>query len=207
MHCCAWRCTDNRVDATARRLQLSGVYSHSSPAVGESAAHASSVTRFVRVAALLAFAVWVWRYMRETEPLLHGSLLIFHEAGHVLFMPFGEFMMVLGGSLFQLMVPAFFAAYFARRRDWYATAFASLYLAASCAGVAIYIADARAGDLPLLGGERSNHDWTFLLIEMGMLDADTTIGWYVMRVGELIFWTALAAGGWFAWNHRPAAAD
>jgi hypothetical protein len=158
--------------------------------------------RFVRVAALVAFAAWVWHYMRETEPLLHGSLLIFHEAGHVLFMPFGEFTMVLGGSLFQLMVPAFFVAYFALRRDWYAAAFASLYLAASFAGVAVYIADARAGELPLLGGERSNHDWTFLLIELEMLEQDTAIGWYVMRLGGLFFWTALAAGGYFAWNAR-----
>jgi hypothetical protein len=183
------------------------VNAYSSPAVGESAAQASNVVRFVRVAAILAFAAWVGYYMRETEPLLHGSLLIFHEAGHVLFMPFGEFMMVLGGSLFQLMVPAFFVAYFGLRRDGYAAAFAGLYLAASFASVAVYIADARAGELPLIGGDRSSHDWTFLLIELEMLEADTTIGWYVMRVGGLIFWAALAAGGWFAWHHRPSAAD
>lgn len=170
------------------------------PAAGAGAAHASHVARLVRVVALLVFAAWVWRYMREPGPLLHGSLLIFHEAGHVLFMPFGEFLMVLGGSLFQLMVPAFFVAYFALRRDWYAAAFASLYLAASFADVAVYIADARAGELPLLGGERSNHDWTFLLIELGRLDQDTAIGWYVMRVGGLVFWTGLLAGAWFAWN-------
>lgn len=180
---------------------------YSNPAVGTSASHAASVERIVRIAAVLAFAAWVWHYMRNMEPLLHGSLLIFHEAGHVLFMPFGEFTMVLGGSLFQLMVPAFFVAYFARRRDWYATAFAALYLAASFAGVAVYIADARAGELPLLGGERSNHDWTFLLIEMGRLDQDTTIGWYVMRVGGLIFWTGLVAGAWFAWRGRRPSLD
>ncbi|MBR9988999.1 MAG: hypothetical protein KFH98_04540 [Gemmatimonadetes bacterium] len=194
------------VDSQTHPPHLFSVYSHTSPAAGDSVAHASTVMRFVRVTALLIFAFWVWRYMRDTEPLLHGSLLIFHEAGHVLFMPFGEFMMVLGGSLFQLMVPAFFVALFAIRRDGYAAAFASLYLAASFAGVAIYIADARAGELPLLGGERSNHDWTFLLIEMEMLDQDTTIGWYVMRVGKLIFWASLAAGGYFAWNYRSPAA-
>lgn len=183
------------------------MHSYSTPSIGKTAAHAASLTRFVRVAALLAFAAWVWRYMRETEPLLHGSLLIFHEAGHLLFMPFGEFTMVLGGSLFQLLVPASLIAYFAQRRDWYAASFATLYLAASFAGVAIYIADARAGELPLLGGERSNHDWTFLLIEMGRLDQDTTIGWYVMRIGGLIFWSGLAAGAYFAWNGRRKAAS
>lgn len=180
--------------------------SYSTPAAGQSAADAASVTRFIRLAALIAFAAWVWRYMREPEPLLHGSLLIFHEAGHVLFMPFGEFTMVLGGSLFQLLVPAFFVGYFAQRRDWYAASFAALYLAASFADVAVYIADARAGELPLLGGERSNHDWTFLLIELGRLDQDTAIGWYVMRIGALIFWSGLVAGAYFAWcGRRPSA--
>ena len=199
---CSGSLSTDSVDATSRRVQLALVQSWSSPAEGKSAAHAAAVMRGVRVAALLAFAMWVAHYMRETEPLLHGSLLIFHEAGHILFMPFGEFMMVLGGSLFQLMVPAFFTAYFAHRRDWYAASFAALYLAASFAGVALYIADARAGELPLLGGERSNHDWTFLLIELEMLELDTTIGWYVMKIGGLFFWAALAAGGYFAWYGR-----
>jgi hypothetical protein len=150
--------------------------------------------RIVRVAGILLFALWVARYMLLAEPLLHGSLLIFHEAGHVLFMPFGEFLMVLGGSLFQLMVPGFFVAYFALRRDVFAACFAALYLAASLAGVALYIADARAGELPLLGGDRSAHDWTFLLIEMNLLDSDTYIGALVRGVGWLVFWGALALG-------------
>src|SRR5688500_14433406 len=91
------------------------------------AAHADTAMRYVRIAGLLLFAVWVYRHMQSPDGLMHGSLLIFHEAGHVIFMPFGEFLMVLGGSLFQLMVPAFFIAYFARRRDYFAVCFAALY--------------------------------------------------------------------------------
>ncbi|HEX6135576.1 MAG TPA: hypothetical protein VFZ24_16510 [Longimicrobiales bacterium] len=169
-----------------------------SSVAGEGVTGVDRALRVGRFLLLALFAFWVWRYMRAPDGLLHGSLLIFHEAGHVLFMPFGEFMTVLGGSLFQLIVPAFFIAYFAYRRDGFAAAFAGLYLAASFADVAIYIADARAGELPLLGGERSNHDWTFLLIELNALDRDTSIGWYVMRLGGLIFWCSLLAGGWFA---------
>jgi len=180
---------------------------HSDSTVEGSAARASAGIRILRIAALLLFALWVGRFMREPDGLLHGSLLIFHEAGHVLFMPFGEFLAVLGGSLFQLIVPAFFVAYFAWKREPYAAAFAALYLAASFADVAIYIADARAGELPLIGGERSNHDWTFLLIEMNALQHDTSIGWYVARVGGLVFAAALAAGTWFAWTAPPRTAD
>ncbi|HEX6309371.1 MAG TPA: hypothetical protein VFZ69_14340 [Longimicrobiales bacterium] len=177
----------------------------SSSSVGEAAAGTGRALRVGRILLLALFALWVWRFMRAPGGLLHGSLLIFHEAGHVLFMPFGEFVTVLGGSLFQLMVPAFLIAYFAYRRDGFAAAFAGLYLAASFADVAIYIADARAGDLPLIGAERSNHDWTFLLIQLKALDRDTAIAWYVARVGGLVFWTALLAGGWLAWKRARRA--
>jgi hypothetical protein len=165
---------------------------------------ADSLMRVVRMAALLLFALWVARHMRAPDTLLHGSLLIFHEAGHVLFMPFGEFMMVLGGSLFQLIVPAFLVGYFLlHRRDAFAACFAALYLAASCADVAVYIADARAGELPLLGGERANHDWTFLLIELKMLERDIAIGRFVHSVGVMIFGVAFLAGIWNAWFGQP----
>jgi len=37
---------------------------------------------------------------------IHAPLLVFHEAGHVLFALFGHGLMVDGGSLMQLIVPA-----------------------------------------------------------------------------------------------------
>lgn len=36
---------------------------------------------------------------------LHHPNLAFHEAGHILFIPLGEFMTILGGSLMQCLVP------------------------------------------------------------------------------------------------------
>ena len=159
--------------------------------------------RAIRIVAVLLFAAWVWRYVREPETILHGSILIFHEAGHVLFMPFGEFMMVLGGSLFQLMVPLLLIGYFVWRRDFFAACFAALYLVASLDNLSRYIADARAGDLPLLGGDRSNHDWTFLLIEMKRLDSDIAIGRFMHNCAVMLFWLALPAGLWLAWHGNP----
>ena len=159
--------------------------------------------RFVRIILLLLFAAWVWYYIREPSTILHGSILIFHEAGHVIFQPFGEFMMVLGGSLFQLMVPAFLIGYFVWRRDFYAACFAALYLAASLDNLARYIADARAGELPLLGGERSNHDWTYLLIELKRLNSDTAIGHFVHNCAVSVLWLSGLSGLWFAWHGNP----
>jgi hypothetical protein len=164
---------------------------------------AANVARAIRIGGIVLFAGWVWRYMQGADSILHGSILIFHEAGHLIFMPFGEFMMVLGGSIFQLVVPAFFVAYFARRRDVFAACFAAIWLAASLANLALYIGDARAGKLPLLGGERSNHDWTFLLIEMKMLQHDVAIGRFVHNLGVTVFWMALAGGVWAAASRAP----
>jgi len=112
-------------------------------------------------------------------------------------------MMVLGGSLFQLMVPGFLIGYFVWRRDFFAACFAALYLAASLDNLARYIADARAGELPLLGGERSNHDWTFLLIELKHLDSDLAIGRFVHNCAVSLFWLSLPAGLWLGWQGKP----
>ena len=164
---------------------------------------AALTLRGLRLLGLLIFAAWVWRYMRVPEPILHGSILIFHEAGHVVFMPFGEFMTVLGGSLFQLLVPAGIIGYFIWRRDFFAASFASIYLAASMANLAVYIGDARAGRLPLLGGHRSSHDWTYLLIEMKRLGSDMVIGDFVHSTAVTLFGVAVVAGIWFASHTAP----
>jgi hypothetical protein len=46
---------------------------------------------------------------------IHGPNLIFHEAGHVIFSPFGEFIMILGGSLGQILMPLIVAWVFVYR--------------------------------------------------------------------------------------------
>ena len=63
-----------------------------------------------RGALWLCLAIWTISLLRRPLPELGGSLihpvnLAFHEAGHVVFAPLGSFMMSLGGSLFQLIVP------------------------------------------------------------------------------------------------------
>ena len=62
---------------------------------------------------LALLAVWSWRFATHPldaafvgESFLHLINLPFHEAGHIFFMFFGRFLMTLGGSLTQLLVPA-----------------------------------------------------------------------------------------------------
>ena len=57
---------------------------------------------------------------------LHLVNLPFHEAGHVLFSPFGQFMMTLGGSLLQVAVPIVCAVVFlTKTRDPFAASAAA----------------------------------------------------------------------------------
>jgi hypothetical protein len=155
--------------------------------------------RFIRNARLIGIALgglYVIRYLRtwsepDTWTILDDIDLAIHEAGHMVFMPFGEFMTVLGGSLFQILVPAVFVGYFARRRDWYSSFFVMLWLGQSCFNLSYYIADARARELPLITGDPSTHDWTWLLLQMNLLNQDVVLGGTVRIIGTLLFIAAV----------------
>ena len=54
------------------------------------------------VLALAAGAYFLWAVFHPQDwRLIDGVNLVIHEAGHILFMPFGEFVMIAGGPLFQ----------------------------------------------------------------------------------------------------------
>ena len=130
--------------------------------------------------------------------LLDDVNLAIHEAGHVFFQPLGDPMVVLGGSLLQVLVPLAFVAYFVVRRDFFAASVVLAWAGASLANVAMYVADARAQELPLLGGENVVHDWWYLLIEWDLLEKDVAIARWIRMTGALSFVGAVTGAGLFA---------
>jgi hypothetical protein len=130
---------------------------------------------------------------------IHGPNLIFHEAGHVLFMPFGNFMMILGGSLFQCLLPAILATiFYTRENNTFGAVFCLWWFGQNLTDVALYISDASARSLPLIGGmSEEAHDWGNLLTLMNLLEYDTLIGNIVHSLGMLIMLTSLILGGRF----------
>jgi hypothetical protein len=104
---------------------------------------------------------------------LHGVSLGMHETGHLVFAPFGETMAILGGSLLQVLLPVVFAIAFLRQRAWYAAAVGAWWVAQNVWDVAVYVADARAEALPLVGG--GEHDWALLLQRWDLLASDVAI--------------------------------
>jgi len=127
--------------------------------------------------------------------LLDSVDLAIHETGHIVFAPFGEFLAMLGGTLFQLIVPLAFVVYFWRRHDRFAAAVALFWVAQNFWNVARYVADARAQELPLVGG--GEHDWAYLLGTLGWLRHDQTLSSAVTGGGILVFVTSI----WFGWRY------
>lgn len=117
--------------------------------------------------------------------LLNGADLAFHEFGHLAFGFLGEFVQFLGGTLMQLIVPAGIAGHFYYRGERYGFAVALFWIAQNFFNIAVYVGDARAQALPLVGG--GIHDWNYLLGRIGLLEFDGSIaallrllGWALM---------------------------
>jgi hypothetical protein len=145
---------------------------------------------------VVVIAAWMSVYLREG---VHWSLLddvdlAIHEAGHVVFSPLGEFMAVAGGSVFQVLVPAAFVGYFAWRRDGFGAFVVLFWVSQSLFNVAVYIADARAQALALVGGEYVIHDWSWMLSRLRLLRRDEAIADGV-RTAAAALWIAAVVGG------------
>jgi len=51
-----------------------------------------------------------------------------------------------------------------------------IWLAQNMMNISVYVSDARDRKLPLLGGNKVYHDWTYLLNEMNLILYDKLIG-------------------------------
>jgi hypothetical protein len=164
----------------------------------------AGAARFARALALAGLVAWTWQFARAPmgagvmDSILHLPNLVFHEAGHVLFSPFGRFMTVLGGSLFQLIVPIVLAVALFRQRDPFGAAVMTWWAGENLLDLAPYIADSRALQLVLLGGrtgaEVEGHDWEYLLTSLGWLQHDRTLGLAAHRFGLVVMMGAVAWG-------------
>ncbi len=162
----------------------------------------------IRVAAYLVFFVWGWWFIftdyRTDEigsSFLHGVNLVFHEAGHVIFQLFGDFMGVLGGTLGQLLMPLIATvALVVKNRDNFGASLGLWWFSQSLMDCAPYIYDARAMNLTLLGGVSGHdmpgyHDWNNILGRLGWLEYDHGLAGFVDFLGTLGMLLAFLWGG------------
>src|ERR1700674_233199 len=123
-----------------------------------------------------------------------------HAGGHLLFRMFCEWIAVAGGTFLQLFVPIALATYFAFRRQTPGTTFCAFFFFEQFLPIAIYMADARSQDLPLLtvgDSEDVIHDWFYLFSHAGLLEHDVQIAGYFRFAG----WVGmLATVAWFLYR-------
>jgi hypothetical protein len=168
-----------------------------------------------RAGLLLVFAWWGIRLiaMRIDDgeisgSFVHGPLLIFHEAGHVIFRPFGEFIMMLGGTLGQLLMPAILsAALLLTNRDPFGGSIGLWFLGVSFLDVAPYVYDALNPKLVLLTGatgEDGPHDWIYILDTVGLRNQAPAFGSLIHALGATTIMIALAWAAAVLWKQYEA---
>jgi hypothetical protein len=120
------------------------------------------------VGATLLVAVWGWFALVKNDqtPIFVYLNIAVHETGHMLFRPFGELVMLIMGSGFEVLFPLSAGLVFLiRKRDAIAAAVCFGWAASALASAATYIADADDGRLALLGatGPDAAGDWERIL--------------------------------------------
>ena len=130
----------------------------------------------------------------KTYRFLDRVDVVFHEAGHLIFGLFGEFIGILGGSLMQVLIPAIVTGYFILYNQRWSGMVTLFWVGQSLFNVSVYVKDARAQALPLLGGEDVTHDWNWLLGRLHLLRWDQTLGNLVFFLGVLALAISVAGG-------------
>jgi hypothetical protein len=140
--------------------------------------------RLLLTAALTVYGLY-YLFVPDHFGLIDSVDLAIHETGHIVFGPFGEFVGTLGGTLLQLLFPATFAVYFWRKGDRHAATVCAWWIAQNCWNISVYVKDAQAQELPLVGG--GEHDWAYLLEQLGLLEQDQAVGTAIRLAGTLVF--------------------
>jgi len=176
-------------------------------------AEVSKMNWQARSATLVAFAFWsLWIWRDANVPLgesgsyfLHVVLTPFHEAGHyAIFRWFGQFIMTLGGTLGQHLMPIVVAgALLVQRRDPFGAALFTWLLGYSLLDMGVYMYDAYDLKLMLLDGktgvESDGHDWQNIFGDLGLIRHARGIGIFWGGAGRALMLAALC---WAAWVLR-----
>jgi hypothetical protein len=135
----------------------------------------------------------------EYSSLFGGINLGLHELGHLVFLPFGEFISVFGGSFFQIFIPLISFWLFYKQEDYFALSISSCWLSTSLFSLSLYISDARSQNLPLIspfGSEEIIHDWNYLLGKMGLLQLDGFFSFIVRLFAIFFMCSGILWGTW-----------
>jgi len=103
---------------------------------------------------------WFCVVQGRDVPVLWFIQLAVHEAGHRVFIPFGNYTMLLMGSGSEILAPLLIGVgclAWRTRRNLIAAGMCWAVAAGACIHTAAYMADAPRGEMTLIGGDES--DW------------------------------------------------
>ena len=72
-----------------------------------------------------------------------------------------------------------------------------------CFNISVYVKDARAQVLPLLGGEGVIHDWNYILWSLHMLNWDQVVGKLIYTAGLLVLGMSIVGGFYASTEKTP----
>lgn len=167
-------------------------------------------TKTILAAIFTIYFLWC-AYSPENVIFMHLINTPIHEAGHVLFRPFGEFMGVAGGSLFQIIVPIVFFGYFVWHNKPFSAAVVLFWVGENFLDVYVYASDAVVMQLPLLSGltgsEGGFHDWNYLLTETNMINKTALVAKALRFAGTVIILAAAVGAFVFAQKGEKLVTD
>ncbi len=124
-------------------------------------------------------------------PLLDHFNLLIHEGGHGVFSIFPKFIYTLGGTLMQIILPLIFLYYFFSNQKKIGVQLSLLWLGQNFFNIGVYAGDAIERKIPLLGGNKVYHDWTYMLQEVNLLLHAKEVGYFFFGLGVVVFIVAL----------------
>ena len=124
--------------------------------------------------------------------------LLIHEAGHAIFFFFGEFLYILGGSLFQVLFPLVFVGYFVWKQQFFSASLVLFWIGENLLNVSVYAGDAIVMQLPLLGGDTNGHDWHNILSMLHALQFTSVVSGTIYAAGIIVIVLAAAGSLYFA---------
>ena len=185
-------------------------------------AEVSKLNFYARCAILVAVTLYTVSFFKATD-IFYGDigghvlwLLItpWHEAGHVIFRLFGQFMHILGGTLMQHLFPIVLGyALLVRGRNPFGASLCLWLLGYSVIYTAWYMHDAGDPQGMMLNGQSSaesdGHDFINIFGYMGgwWLSNATKIGVFVWRIGQGVMLAGLAWGAYMLWLQKSNLSD
>lgn len=142
----------------------------------------------LKVSLVIFVSIYMFFYIKNIPAwhFIDNINLIFHEAGHIVFFFFGEFMAMIGGTLMQILVPLSLFIYFYIRGNNFSSSLILFWLSQNFFNVYVYARDAIKMELPLLGGDSVYHDWNSILSTLNLLKYTEQIASVIYFIGIII---------------------